>query len=345
MHRTLLGFAQVAVFDKWAAYRLTDSLGKSLSCFSGCVRIYWPGLTRTSDPIEHDLYFPDQIDRFEHSGKPLDRRLFNFLAKVSAFRYAEGDVIREVQSRIDSGRLAEAEKTHERIQQGFNDLKTLQELQPLYEVAMEENGSLLQQVKELERHKTELSSELTSVKANWAHYQEYQAIEADDETRATPESPEMEFESVTAALAQVEIDFARDLLILDSARTSARASEFSRPEEVYQALMAIRDVGSLYFDSVRVGKSMGTWSKQLEDRGITQYSPTESETVKNDSRQYGKYRKFMVNGSKREIYQHLDLGGGDRKNCLQIYFEADKKLNKVIVAYCGDHLPIPRQRT
>jgi hypothetical protein len=71
LHRSLLGFAHVAVFDKWAAFRLTDSLGKSLSCFNGCIRIYWPGLTRTSDPMHHELYFPVQIEKFEFSGSRL----------------------------------------------------------------------------------------------------------------------------------------------------------------------------------------------------------------------------------------------------------------------------------
>jgi len=345
MHRTLLGFAQVVVFDKWAAFRLTDSLGKALSCFNGCVRIYWPGLTRTSDPIEHNLYFPSQIERFEHSGRPLDRRLFNHLTKISAFRYAPGDLIREAQSQIASRRLAEAEKARERSQQAYKDLKTLQELQPFYEKALEENSALLKQVKELEEQNTELSNELTSVKSNWALYQEHQNLAADDDTRATRESAELEFQSVEAALAQAEADFARDLLILDSAKTSAGKSEFSRPEEVYRALMAVQDVGNRYFDSVRDRKPMGEWSKQLEERGVTHYSPTESDTVKNDHRKYGKYREFVVNGTKRKIYQHLDLGGGDRKDCLQIYFEADQKLNKVIIAYCGEHLPHPRHRT
>jgi hypothetical protein len=109
--------------------------------------------------------------------------------------------------------------------------------------------------------------------------------------------------------------------------------------------MAIRDVGILYFDSVRTGTSMGGWTQQLSKRGFTQYSQTESDTVKNDYRKYGRYREFTLTGGKKKIYQHLDLGGGDRKNCLQIYFEADRKLNRIIIAHCGEHLPFPRQRT
>jgi hypothetical protein len=345
LHRTVLGFAHVAVFDKWAAFRLTDSLGKSLSCFNGCIRIYWPGLARTSDPMQHELYFPLQIERFEFSGKPLDRRLFNFLSKVSAFRFADGEVIREIQARIDAQRLAESERVRKQIQQGASDASTLQDLLPLHEMAMEENASLLERLKQLEKDKSELSLELSTVKSNWNVFQQHQTLTAEDEV-TTPQQPEeIEPESALAALQQAEREFGEDLLVLDTAKNAAGSSEFARPEEVYQALMAIRDVGNLYFDTVRTGSSMGGWAEQLGKRGFTQYSQTESDTVKNDYRKYGRYREFTLNGSKRKIYQHLDLGGGDRKNCLQIYFEADRKLNRIIIAHCGEHLPFPRQRT
>jgi hypothetical protein len=345
LHRTLLGFAHVAVFDKWAAFRLTDSLGKSLSCFNGCIRIYWPGLTRTSDPMQHELYFPLQIERFEFSGKPLDRRLFNFLSKVSAFRSADGEVIREIQAKIDAERLAESERVRKQIQQGASDANTLQDMLPIHEMAMEENASLLERLKQLEKDKSELTLELSTVKSNWNVFQQHQTLTAEDEAAAPQQPEEIEPESPLAALEQAEREFGADLLVLDTAKNAAGASEFARPEEVYRALMAIRDVGNLYFDTVRTGSSMGGWAEQLGKRGFAQYSQTESDTVKNDYRKFGRYREFTLNGSKRKIYQHLDLGGGDRKNCLQIYFEADRKLNRVIIAHCGEHLPFPRQRT
>jgi hypothetical protein len=214
----------------------------------------------------------------------------------------------------------------------------------MLELAIDENNSLLNQVRQLEKEKADLATEVEILKSNWNLFQQHQLL-ADDEQAAEPVPETPEPDSVVAALEQIEGEFGNDLLILDSAKESARASEFARPVEAYQALMAIRDVGNLYFDSVRKGESMGGGAEQLSKRGFNQYSQTESETVKNDYKKYGRYRDFMVNGSKRRIYQHLDLGGGDRKNCLQIYFEADRKLNKVIIAYCGEHLPFPRQRT
>ncbi len=295
--------------------------------------------------MEHELYFQVQIEKFEFSVKPLQRRLFVFLSKVSAFRFADGEVIRAIQARIDAERLAQSERARKQIQQGASDANTLQELQPLHEMAMEENASLLEQLKQLEKEKADLALELSTVKSNWNLFQQHQALSSEDEAAAAQEPEEIEPESALAALEQAEREFGEDLLVLESAKHAAGASEFARPEEVYQALMAIRDVGNLYFDTVRTGSSMGGWSEQLAKRGFTQYSQTESDTVKNDYRKYGRYREFTFNGSKRKIFQHVDLGGGDRKNCLQIYFEADRKLARIIIAHCGEHLPFPRQRT
>ncbi len=197
----------------------------------------------------------------------------------------------------------------------------------------------------MEKEKSDLTFELSTVKSNWNLFQQHQALSGEDEAAAPQEPEEIEPESPLAALEQAEREFGQDLMVLDTAKDAAGSSEFARPEEVYQALMAIRDVGNLYFDSVRTGTSMGGWAEQLGKRGFTQYSQTESDTVKNDYRKYGRYREFTLNGGKKKIYQHLDLGGGDRKNCLQIYFEADRKLNRIIIAHCGEHLPFPRQRT
>jgi hypothetical protein len=241
--------------------------------------------------------------------------------------------------------MAESERVRGQIQQGARDASTLQDLQPLLDMAIDENASLLERVKHLEKEKSELTLELSTAKSNWNLFQQHQALSAEDEATDVGEPEDVELASALAALEQAELEFDGDLVILDDARSSAAGSEFARPQEVYQALMAIREVGNLYFDSVRTGKSMGGWAEQLSNRGFTQYSQTESDTVKNDYRKYGRYRDFTLNGSKRKIYQHLDLGGGDRKNCLQIYFDADRNLNKIIIAHCGEHLPFPRQRT
>jgi hypothetical protein len=45
------------------------------------------------------------------------------------------------------------------------------------------------------------------------------------------------------------------------------------------------------------------------------------------------------------MLRHLTLGGGDRTNCLQIYFDVDEKTKKFAIGYCGRHLPYYGMRT
>ena len=344
LHKALLGFAQVVVFDKWAAFQLTDSLGRALSCFNGCVRIYWPGFRRDSNPLHHWLYFPVQLERFEYQKKPLDRRLFDLLARVSAARFIEASIARDIQSKVDAEKALELTRLQKQIQEGRTAASSLQEVEELLDLAIRENSELSERVSRLQTDNENLTSQLQDVRENFSIFQQHQALESEEGTEAD-QRPANELETVSDALAAAERDFGEDLLVLENARRSAEKSEFARPEEVYRAIMAIRDVGRLYFDSLDSGTSIGSWSDQLKRRNFTQYSPTESETVQQDYRKYGKYREFVVDGTKRQIYQHLDLGGGDRKNCLQLYFEADRELAQVIIAHCGVHLPIPSQRT
>lgn len=338
MQDTLQGFAQVAVVDKWASFKLTECLGKPLSCYNGCVRVYWPGLKRTSDPLLHWLYFPAQLERFEYLQKPLDRRLFAFLAQLSVFRYTEGDVVRAVHAAINQEKQAEVARIHLQIAEGRAAAKSLHDLEELLQLSEMQNDELRQVIDELQEERDELHRRLRDVQANFALIQRQQALEAEGEGDERP----LDFDTVSDALAAAEEDFGADLMVLESARRSAAGCDFPRPDEVYKALMAISEIGRMYFTSP---DSIGSWTQQFRNRNFTQYSPTESDTVKNDYKNYGKYRKFSVRGAKRQIWQHLDLGGGDRKACLQIYFEADRTMNKVIVAHCGRHLPIPTDRT
>lgn len=48
--------ANVVVMDADATWALTDVLGKSLSCYAGAVRLYWPRLSLKDDPLRHPLW-------------------------------------------------------------------------------------------------------------------------------------------------------------------------------------------------------------------------------------------------------------------------------------------------
>lgn len=78
------GLARVFVLPSFeSAYTLTSVLSKSLSCYRGAVRIYWPGFTHNDSPFLHSLFTWERI-----SGEKLQPTmrsiLFDEIASASA---------------------------------------------------------------------------------------------------------------------------------------------------------------------------------------------------------------------------------------------------------------------
>ena len=61
LNNELAGIAEVCTLDdKWAAYALSDEIGKIYSCYNGAVRIYWPDFDLAQRPYS-PIYMPDKV--------------------------------------------------------------------------------------------------------------------------------------------------------------------------------------------------------------------------------------------------------------------------------------------
>jgi hypothetical protein len=150
------------------------------------------------------------------------------------------------------------------------------------------------------------------------------------------------FATVAEALAAAGDEFADVLSVWDSAAEAAGQSDGNQPDQVFRALQAIAEVGRLYFQARQAGRSMGPLDRALRSRVPFKYSGTESPTTLS---MFGGARVFRHRGQSRRILKHLTLNRGDRRHCVQIYFEFDDDSRRVLVGYCGRHLPISRQPT
>ena len=74
--------------DKWSAFRLTEEVGKQLSCFDGAVRVYWPGFNLQSDPFQHPLWTPWQVAD-EGAAERVMRQISRSLFDAASFRHVE----------------------------------------------------------------------------------------------------------------------------------------------------------------------------------------------------------------------------------------------------------------
>lgn len=331
----LVGLAHVYTLrDKWAAFRFTSEIGKQLACFNGAIRLYWPsrhpdGTLRADRPI-----LPREV---EELGDGVGAALMRRLAPISAFRNAELESARVLRAALNNERLAQASALRNEVASGRMEREFLEhELLKLVDEAEKLRSSLARA--ELERDDALLAA-MELEEANAALRENFETISRyTASTEAIPplEAEEFEPKSVSDALAHAAKNYQR-LDVWSTAVESADHSDFARPAEVHQALLAIDELAEVYFTSKR---ETGPWADFFAERGF-KYASTESQTTIN---MFGDERDFVRDGVKRRMLKHLTLGGGDKKNCLQIYFESDDAAELFSIGYCGRHLRTDKYR-
>jgi hypothetical protein len=66
----LCGLANTYLLDADAAWAITDSFGRTHSCHSGAIRIYWPRFSAEDDPYNHPLWLAARLRHV--AGSPAD---------------------------------------------------------------------------------------------------------------------------------------------------------------------------------------------------------------------------------------------------------------------------------
>ncbi len=190
-----------------------------------------------------------------------------------------------------------------------------------------------------------LTDELEGVKESIRQINEYRgSIAKAKETPASAEEPKTVRAALDKAARESKGRMKKSMgrmIVWPSAEEAAGESRFARPEQVYEALLAITEVMDMYFESKERGAGMGPWEKAFEDRGF-EYVAHEAQTTLT---MYGAARTFTHKGRRLLMEKHITIGGGDRENCLSIYFEPDDEKKTVNIGHCGVHLPYARQRT
>lgn len=334
IQRSVLGFASVvSLKDKWSGFRLTDSLGKALSCYNGAVRLYWPGLTLNSDPFDHPLFLPSQLTAQSRS---IGQVLFRFLNSIANFRFREGKPIAEARSIVEARRAQELEEIRKAVAQGALGTK---EIQDALERSWDEEKRLRYEIDERDIKISELTDQLEAQKQVWAAMR-HEAESANRSSKHVETEPTTGFETVSEALAAAHRDFCgsgKPLVILDRAVKTAADSPYKQPDNVYELLKALHDIAAKWKKNNGALGQDG-WQGALEQAGFI-YKPAISQTTRT---KWGDEYTFKYNGDKYLFEEHVTLGGGDPNTCASIHWILDKKSWTLIVGHCGRHLPNTR---
>ncbi|MFP4107230.1 MAG: hypothetical protein ACLFVU_14250 [Phycisphaerae bacterium] len=329
LQNAVAGFAEVVkLADKWAAFKLTDKIGKELSCFNGAVRVYWPGLTLSDRPYQHPLYLANSIKYHRNHGRELKSHLFRVFAGMSAFRAGELGPIRAVRRTIEAQRDGQLTRLREQVASGEVENS---ELLASLEDAWNENEQLKAERDRLAEQVETLGTELEAQKANWATYEEYmERQEGKEEITPDSEAETEEFANVLEAYERAKQDFGDNLVFLESADRSAADTPFKSPRRVYEALEALSQVAMEWKENDgRLGRSFKDAMAQL---GFDVHGVSDTSKGK-----WGDDYKFIYEGERRLFEDHVTLGAGQPDTCLSIHWYRDDENLAVVIGHCGIH--------
>ena len=124
-------------------------------------------------------------------------------------------------------------------------------------------------------------------------------------------------------------------IVLDSTRDSARKSRFINGRKLlYQLIRLV----TTYRTGLLAGGGDGE-ARRVFGRG--EYAAKESETVMANLAMT-RQRTFDYCGTPVEMFQHLKIGvADDRTQTIRTHFHWDGARRKIVIGYCGEHLPVP----
>ncbi|MBL0919251.1 MAG: hypothetical protein IBJ14_11140 [Hydrogenophaga sp.] len=302
--------------DRWAAFRLTDELGKPLSCYAGAVRIYWPGLSLVDDPFKHPAWMPWRLKQLGHTDE-LVSHLFATGAEATAYRFLEPLDLVELRGEIDEderqARRNESFSDADKLLEQLIDAEdTLKDVRQQLALSQTENQTLRQNLDALLGAPTAARANLPSGPA--------EEDQLDDP------------ESVADAVALVR-DQTKHLVFLESAVESACESPYRTPSRALQALQAIDEVAGLWVDGLSGGKTPGPLKTLFRQRGF-EYKDDISQTSRG---KWGTEYEAKYKGQTIDISPHITIGAKQADTCLSVHMHWDKESKKVVIAHVGRH--------
>lgn len=314
----LAGVAKVyELADKWAAFRLTEEVGKALSCYGGAVRLYWPHFNVQVDPFTHPVWMPWQFKDADATERTLGQ-LCNMVFDAAAFRHVEPLAISTIRSTAEreareAARSGGAKSEDELLDDLIDMEQKLKAVEAAHAELLRDNKTLRENAAALVAHGAWMNTAPTS------------------QAPVAPSEPVVPA-SVEEAVLQAEAT-CKSLRFVPSAHSSASASPYKLPERVLEALVALEEVASIWAETVGSGKAGGSVRQLFKARGFD-YADDVSQTSKG---KWGSEYTATYNGQELDISPHITLGAKQPDTCLSIHWAWHRDEKVAVVAHVGRH--------
>ncbi|WP_147328313.1 hypothetical protein [Duganella sp. BJB475] len=344
LQEALLGLAQVVeVSVAFDSYEMEEALGKKWSVWDGAVNIIRP--QRSDGSIGNSLLRSMEISNF---GETSTLRISGVLARVchsTNVRMLRELVTPTAVSRLALERRLRAIQAQSARTAGAAALADeIGILREVIEALHQDSSERQDRSTQLEYDKMELEDQVKELEDR-LRTQLYKATVLEHRSgEVTPTSTDVSLlfdlacrqdqPSPEECLMTISNAFPTKCEVLESAWKSAR--DMGHFKNGRRLLDMLRRLMEQYFDAM---KSEGDNSAR-KVFSADEYSANESETVMKTPSLSAK-RVFIRKGSEIEMFRHLKMGKKDNVELtLRVHFAWLPAESKIIIGYCGEHLPI-----
>jgi hypothetical protein len=326
----LLGLAHVAVVDAQATFVLTERLGRDLTCHSGAVRVYWPGLRLTDGPIKHRLFLGAALTFLGADG--LENELFSILGHAAGYAIGEPALRRELirlrrhqQSQGDLAERIAATKASIAQSDGMVPREEFEEFSREFDEMSARVDQLEREAADLEAQNQDLRRERDNDRDQIVELtQQFGASAVSNATTDSAFEPASVLEAVSAVGT-----LSRYIVLLDTVYESAAKSQYDNPKQVLLDLLTLDAIAWAWSSgNLKVGPHEALQETTAYRDGI---SPTAAQKYEVDYRRdYG--------GKSIMLGPHFAHGNGAVTAIMRIYYYFDKQAKTIVVGHVGKKL-------
>jgi len=319
----LAGLAHVFVAaNRFPSLRLSNEVGKDLSCWDGAVRIYWPGFSLQDHPFTHPRLLPNRIrDLQERSGKGLAIEILDRVSAVAVARqpYPLSDWD-SIQAHVHLARREQLKETGEQSE--------------YVELLEKTNLDLTKRTAELSQALEEAQAAIETEKLKAEQWREAYVDAKRRSTGETPSEDEVENAppaSVADAIERIQGEYPKEIAFKLNSKSDEK-SPYQDPSAFYKALNFL---ATTYRDSRRGERSCSDFDHTCREACGFSYSGHQSAITMG---QYASDYETIWNGKTHQLKEHIGQGSSkDPRETVRIAFFYDSNSETVVVGFVGQH--------